>query len=168
MPVGCGGAERGSEMRKQSRVMLSDEQRAALARRLARGAAPTRQLAHARILLKADEGEGGPGWTDAAIARALEVDRSTVGRVRRRFAAEGLAAALAHRAPHVPRVGSLDGADEARLVALACSAPPLGRERWSLRLLAERFVILADDGAARRVSHELVRRALKKTRSSPG
>jgi len=155
-------------VRKQNRVALTDEQRATLERRIARGTAPTRQLTHARILLKADEGEGGPGWTDAAIARALDVDPSTVGRVRRRFVGAGLAAALAHRAPNVARSGHLDGADEARLIALACGAPPPGRERWSLRLLADRFVILTDDGATRRVSHELVRRALKKTSSSPG
>ena len=145
-------------------VELTEAQRAQLRTLVGAGAAPARMLTRARILLKADHGEGGPGWADAAIAGALDVDPSTVLRVRRQFVAEGLAAALARKRPDRVYERVLDGAAEARLVAVACSAPPGGRERWSLRLLADELVRLEVVGA---VSHETVRRTLKKTRSSP-
>jgi transposase len=147
------------------RVHLTDAQRAELRGLVGSGSAPARMLTRARILLKADHGEGGPGWSDAAIAGALDVDPSTVLRVRRRFAAEGLAATLARKRPDRVYERRLDGAAEARLVALACSAPPAGRERWTLRLLADELVRLEVVGA---VSHETVRRTLKQTTSSPG
>jgi transposase len=147
------------------RVHLTDARRAELRGLVGSGSAPARMLTRARILLKADHGEGGPGWSDAAIAGALDVDPSTVLRVRRRFAAEGLAATLARKRPDRVYERRLDGAAEARLVALACSAPPAGRERWTLRLLADELVRLEVVGA---VSHETVRRTLKQTTSSPG
>jgi Homeodomain-like domain len=150
---------------KLYRVLLTNDDRAVLYRLVSAGAAPTRQLTHARILLKADEGPDGPAWKDVAIADALEVDRSTVERVRRRFACEGRDAALRHRPARATKPRTLTGTDEAHLIALACSAPPAGRERWSVRLLAAQFVTV-EDGS--RVSRELVRRTLKKARSSRG
>ena len=152
-------------MRKKWIVRLTDEQRARLRRLVRAGAAPARQLAHARILLKADQAPGGPGWRDAAITQAVEVSRATVERVRRRFAEEGLEAALVHRPPRATKPRKLDGRQEAHLIAHSCSPPPPGHKRWSMRLLAERFVTL-ECGAP--VSDETVRRTLKQTRSSPG
>ena len=147
------------------RVVLDDEQRAHLRTLVGSGVAPARALTRARILLKADHGEGGPGWSDAAIAGALDVNPSTVLRVRRQFAAEGLAATLARKRPDRVYERRLDGGQEAHLVALACSAPPDGQARWSLRLLADELVRLEVVEAA---SHETVRRTLKKTSSSRG
>lgn len=141
-------------------VVLSDEQRAALRTLVGRGAAPARRLAHARILLKADQGEGGAAWGDAAIAGALEIHPATVARVRQQFVAEGLDAALDRRAPRREYPRKLDGEREARLVAVACSAPPTGYERWSLRLLADELVRLE---VVEAVSHETVRRTLQQT-----
>jgi transposase len=142
-------------------VRLSDEERARLRTLVGRGAAPARFLTHARILLKADQGEGGAAWADAAIAGALEIHPSTVARVRRQYAEEGLEAALARRAPRREYARKLDGAQEARLVAVACSTPPPGRERWSLRLLADELVRLE---VVESVSYETVRQTLQQTR----
>ena len=150
---------------KRYHVFLTAEERTRLQHLLNSGTAAARTLTHARILLKADEGPDGPHERDAAIAAAVEVSEPTVERVRMRCATEGVAAALVHRSPHVTKPCTLDGAKEAHLIALACSAPPAGRARWTLRLLAEKFVVL-DCGAP--VSHELVRRTLKKTPSSRG
>jgi hypothetical protein len=149
--------------KKQYLVALSEAERARLRTLVGRGSAPARTLAHARILLKANRGEAGPGWTDAAIAAALEVGRATVARVRQAYATAGLDAALSRKAPDREYERRFDGAREARLIALACSDPPTGRERWSLRLLAEQLVRLEVVAA---VSHETVRQALKQTSSS--
>jgi hypothetical protein len=142
-------------------VLLSDSERARLRTLIGQGVAPARELAHARILLKADQGEGGPGWSDAAIAGALEVCAATVARVRQQYVTEGLEAALKRRMPDREYARVLDGEAEARLVALACSTPPTGRERWSLRLLAGELVRLE---VVEAVSHETVRRTLEQTR----
>jgi hypothetical protein len=150
---------------KLHHVLLSDDDRAVLYRLVSSGSAPARQITHARILLKADEGPDGPAWPDIAIADALEIDRSTVARVRRLFVLEGRDAALRHRPPRATKPRTLSGADEAHLIALACGAPPTGRERWSVRLLAAEFVTVEDSA---HVSRELVRRTLKKARSSRG
>ena len=147
------------------RVALTEEQRAELRTMVGSGVAPARTLTRARVLLKADHGEGGPGWSDAAVAGALDVHPSTVQRIRRRFVAEGLAAALERKRPDRVYARRLDGRQEAHLVALACSAPPDGHARWSLRLLADELVRLE---VVEAVSHEAVRRTLKKTRSSRG
>jgi transposase len=141
-------------------VVLSDEQRARLRTLVGRGVAPARRLTHARILLKADQGEGGAAWSDVAIAGALEVHPATVARVRQQFVAEGLAAALDRRAPRREYPRKLDGEREARLVAVACGTPPAGHERWSLRLLADELVRLE---VVEAVSHETVRRTLQQT-----
>jgi transposase len=139
---------------------LTAEDRDTLEGLIAHGHAPARQLTHARILLKADEAAGMPAWPDVKIADALEVSRSTVFRVRERFAWEGLEASLVHRQPKNTKPKKLDGKQEAHLIALACSAPPKGKKRWSVRLLAERFVEL--ECAQEPISRELVRRTLKK------
>ena len=152
-------------MRKQHMVVLSEQERARLHTLIGQGSAPARALTHARILLKASQGEAGPGWTDRAIATALEVHHTTVARVRQQYAAGGLAAAVDRKAPEREYLRKLDGEQEARLVVLACSTPPGGRKRWTLRLLAERLVQLE---VVDTVSHETVRQALKQTSSSHG
>jgi transposase len=145
---------------KTWRVRLTDTERYTLSELLAAGWAPTRKLTHARILLKAEEPPNGPGWSDSAIAEALQVSLPTVGRVRKRYVVEGLDAALNHRHPRNHKPHRLDGEGEAHLIALACSAPPEGHVRWTLRLLAGRMVELA---YVDRLSHETVRETLKKT-----
>jgi transposase len=142
-------------------VTLSEEERAALRTLVSSGTGPAALLTHARILLKANQGEGGAGWTDAAIAGALEVGLSTVARVRQTYATLGLEAALARKAPQRVYERKLDGAQEARLVALTCSAPPAGQKRWTLRLLAEQLVALA---VVDTIAPETVRQTLKQTR----
>ncbi len=146
--------------RTKHAVRLTDEERAQLRTLVGRGVAPARRLTHARILLKADQGEGGAAWADAAIAGALEIHAATVARVRQHYVAEGLEAALDRRAPRREYARKLDGAQEAHLVALACGAPPTGRERWSLRLLADELVRLEVVDA---VAHETVRQTLQQT-----
>ena len=155
--------------RKKNPVSLSEDDRGRLESLIAHGHAPAREITHARILLKADEGENAPGeaWSDVKIADALEISRSTVLRVRTRFVEEGLEAALVHRRPKNTKPPKLDGSQQAHLIALACSEPPKGRERWSLRLLADRFVGL-ECAQEEPISRELVRRILKKAPSSPG
>jgi hypothetical protein len=151
---------------KQHLVRLLPAERAVLGDRLAAGTAPApaRTLTRARILLKADHGEGGPAWPDARIAEAPETSVATVERVRRRWAVGGPLDAL-HRRPTGPRPRKLDGAQEARLVALACSAPPAGAKRWTLRLLAGKLVELeVVDG----IAPNTVRSVLKKTSSTRG
>ena len=142
------------------RVVLSEEERAELRGLVGAGVAPARMLTRARILLKANHGEGGPGWSDAAIAGALDVNPSTVLRVRRQFVRESLTATLARKRPDRVYERSLDGTAEARLVALACAAPPDDQARWTLRLLADELVRLE---VVETISHETVRQTLKKT-----
>src|SRR5215218_2305339 len=146
---------------KKYKVTLTDEERSGLHELIAAGKAAAKKLAHARILLKADAADGGPAWPDAWIAEAAEVSAATVERVRQRFVEQGLEAALVRKKQDRPsRERTLDGAAEARLVALACSVPPDGRARWTMRLLADRLVELEVVDA---VSDETVRRTLKRT-----
>ena len=152
-------------MRKKYVVELTPEERESLHRLIAAGTAPARTLAHARVLLKADQGSGGPAWSDAEIVEALETSQPTVSRLRKQCAEEGVEAALNRRAPRREYRRKLDGEQEAHLVALACSQPPEGQARWSLRLLADRLVKLE---VVEAVSYQTVRRVLKKTSSSPG
>jgi transposase len=146
-------------------VRLTEAEQAYLRTLLGQGAASARLLTHARILLKADHSDTGPGWTDAAIAGALDVGLSTVARVRQRYVAAGLTAALERNGPARVYERKLDGAVEAHLIALACSAPPAGHARWTLRLLADRLVQLS---VVEAVSYETVRRTLKQTSSNRG
>lgn len=147
------------------RIVLTEEQRAELRTLIGSGVGMARTLTHARILLKADHGAGGPGWSDAAIAGALDVNASTVLRVRRQFVTDGLAAALHRKRPDRVYAHRFDGEAEARLIAITCSTPPDGQARWSLRLLADEVVRLE---VVEAISHETVRRTLKKTISSRG
>src|SRR6266480_3153071 len=145
---------------KLYRVKLTPEERAQLLELLSKGKAAARTLTHARILLKADEGEAGPCLTDDEIALGVGVNRSTVERVRVRCVEEGFEAALRPRPSRQLHPRKLDGFQEAHLVALACSPAPNGRGRWILRLLADKLVELEIvDG----ISHETVRQTLKKT-----
>ena len=151
---------------KKYRVTLTVDEREQLSGLIAAGKVAAQKVTHARILLKADQAEGGPGWIDEQIAEALEVSVATVERVRQRFVEDSLEAALARKkAARPPVAPKLDGRAEARLIALACSDPPDGRARWTMQLLADKLVELAVVPA---VSDETVRRALKKTSSSRG
>jgi transposase len=139
-------------------VNLTEEERTALGEVLLRERVSRELLQRARILLAADE-----GLTDEEIAEELEVGRATVERVRRRAVEEGLERALKRkRSETPPRPPKLDGAGEAHLVLLACSAPPEGRQRWTLHLLSERLVEL---GVVDSISHSTVHRRLKKKRA---
>ena len=149
-------------MRKRYVVGLASEEKDHLHELVSAGSEKARKLAHARILLKANE-----GWTDKSIHQALDVSVPTIGRVRRRFAEEGLQGALNHRPPNRVYKRKLDGSDEAHLIALACSPPPEGRTRWTLRLLSEKLVTL-EQVEHESVSYQTVRRVLKKTNSSRG
>jgi transposase len=151
-------------MKKKYPVMLSKTEREELKRLIAAGTATARKLTHARILLKADQStEGAGGWVDEKVADAVEVSQPTVARVRKQYVQEGLEAALNRRPPNREYQRKLDGEQEARLVTLACSKPPQGQARWSLRLLADKLVELE---VVEEVSYQTVRRTLKKTPSS--
>ena len=152
-------------MPKKYRVTLTAEEREQLTALVSKGKAAARALTHARILLKTDEAEGAPAWTDAAVCAALDVGLCTVMRVRERFVEAGLEAALRPRPSAYVQPRKLDGHLEAQLVTLACSEAPEGHARWSLRLLADRLVEL---GYVEEISHETVRQTLKKTKSSRG
>jgi transposase len=155
----------GGEKVKKYVVTLTEEERAELNELLRKGKAAARKLTHGRILLKADVGSGGPGWSDQEISAALEVSTGTVQRIRQLFVEAGIEAALNPRPAPRLRPWKLDGAGEAHLIALACSAPPPGQARWTLRLLAEQMVDLAYVDT---LSHETVRQVLKKVSCSPG
>lgn len=147
-------------MIKKYIVTLTDAERQSLHTLISKGKGAARRLIHARILLKADQ-----GLPDQTIADEVEVSRPTVERVRRRFVEESLEAALGPRRPENPRTPQIDGEVEAHLIAVACSTPPPGKARWTLRLLADKIVALEYLDA---VSHETVRRSLKKTTWLPG
>jgi transposase len=150
-------------MYKKYVVRLTDQERGQLETLVRRGRAHARKLLYARILLKADS-DGPDQWTDERIAEAFEVSTATVARERRRFCEDGLEIALLPKKPGRPRRRVLDGRAEAHLIALSCSDPPEGRERWSMRLLAEKMVEL---GHVEALSHESVRRTLKKLAQAP-
>ena len=151
---------------KKYKVTLTTEERQSLHELIAAGKAAALKLAHARILLKADATPEGPAWTDERIAEAVEVNVTTVERVRQRFVEQGLEAALVRKKQDRPSCErKLDGRGEARLIALACSPPPAGRGAWTLQLLADKLVELKVVDA---ISDETVRQVLKKTNSSRG
>ena len=151
---------------KKYLVTLTPEEREQLQGLLSAGRRSALTLARARILLKADQADGGPAWTDDRIAEALDCGLRTIERVRQRFVERGLEAALDRKPQDRPsRERKLDGRAEARLIALACSEPPDGRAAWTLQLLADRLVELR---VVDSVCDETVRRVLKKTRSSRG
>ena len=146
-------------------VRLAAGERRQLERLVSSGKHPARVLTRARILLRADAAVAGPGWDDARVAEALECGDRTVARVRRRYAEGGLDAALHSKRPTGRQYRKLDGRQEAKLIALACSDPPGGRGRWTMRLLADRLVELA---VVESIDPATVWRTLKKTTSSRG
>jgi transposase len=152
-------------MPKKYPVHLAPAERQELEALITSGTAPARTLTHARILLKADQSAAGPGWKNAQIAEALEVSELTVTRVRKRWTEGGVPAATQRKVQERRKAPRLDGAQEAHLIALACSPAPPGQARWSLRLLADRMVELQ---YAEQVSHETVRQVLKRGNSSRG
>ena len=148
--------------RKKYLVTLTGEERQQLTHMIRSGKASALVQTRARILLKADQTDGGPAWQDEQIATALDVGLRTVGRVRQRFVERGLEAALERKKQDRPSaLRKLDGRAEARLLAVACSKPPDGRTAWTLTLLANKLVELE---VVDTISYETVRRVLKKTR----
>ena len=146
-------------------VRLSADEREQLEALIRKGRSPAQRLLKARILLKADVSEMGEGWSDSRIIRALETSVSMVYRVRKQLVEEGFAAVLRRKQRAMPAVPPiLDGEKEAKLIALACSKPPKGRARWTLRLLENKVVEL---GIVDRASDSTIGRTLKKTLSSP-
>jgi len=152
-------------MEKRYRVTLTEAERQDLQALVSTGKAAARKLVRARILLLADQADGGAAKSDPEIMAALGCGRATVGRVREQFVEEGIEATLRLRPTRRTYERRLDGKAEAYLVATACGAPPEGRARWTLWLLADRMVAL---GHVETVSYETVRRTLKKTTSSRG
>jgi transposase len=145
-------------------VKLSEEERERLSTLIRTGKHRARQLMKARVLLKADTSEAGEGWSDSQIASALDTTVNTVARTRQRLVEEGFEAVLTHKhSPASARPRIFDGAAEAKLVALACSEPPKGRVRWTLKLLETAVVELS---IVDRASDNTIGRTLKKTRSS--
>jgi transposase len=146
-------------------VRLNTEERDQLLAFVNTGRAAAAKLLHARILLKAAIGAGDRHWTDEEIAEALETSAATVHRVRQTCVEQGMEAALARKRPTSRQYRKLDGAQEAQLLAVACSAPPEGSVRWTLKLLATKLVAL---DIVDSISAECVRTTLKKTRSNRG
>jgi transposase len=146
-------------------VELTGDERDYLKALLSKGKAAAYKRRHAQILLKSDSSPDGPRWTDRRIVEAFDVSRATVERVRARLVQEGLPAALERKKQKNRKPRIFDGDAEAYLIALACSEPPEGRARWTLKLLAGRLVELH---LVQTVSTETVRRTLKKTKSSLG
>ncbi|HET7154116.1 MAG TPA: IS630 family transposase [Hyphomicrobiaceae bacterium] len=146
-------------------VRLSGEERERLETLIRKGKSPARRVLKARILLKADVSEAGKGWSDNRIIEALETSPSMVYRVRKQLVEEGFEAVLSRKPRAMPAVARIfDGEKEAKLIALACSTPPKGRARWTLRLLENKVVEL---GIVDRASDSTIGRALKKNTLQP-
>lgn len=148
-------------MHKRYLVKLDKDERKVLSQLVKNEKIAVKKRTHAQVLLLADCGRQGPAWKDEAVAEACRVTVRTVENIRRRLVLEGLDAALNRKRQVRPsRAKILDGAKEAKVVALCCGAKPAGHARWTLRLLAERIVEL---DIADSISHETVRKCLKKT-----
>jgi transposase len=146
-------------------VRLTSTERQGLIDLVTTGKRAATTITRARILLKADGGPEGEGWDDEQIAEAFDTSLSTIHRVRQAFVEEGLEEALYRKKPTGRQYRKLDGDQEARLIAVACSKAPEGRSRWTLRLLADKLVELQ---VVESIGPECVRTTLKKTTSSPG
>ena len=146
-------------MPKKYIVDLSEEERQSLLKLTTIGKHAAYKINHARILLKADINQADGGWSDKVIASALEISTSTIERVRQRFVEEGIDAALSYRQGRGRKQKRLDGESEAHWLAITCSKAPQGRERWTLRMLADKMVEL---NHVESLSHETVRQTLKK------
>jgi transposase len=145
-------------------VRLDDHQRQILTRLIRTGTHPAAQVRRAQILLKADA-DGPDAWSDRRIGKTLGCSFMTVRRVRQQFVVEGLDATLHRKRPTGRQYRKLDGKQEAQLIAVACSAVPAGRARWTMTLLAGRLVELK---VVESIDPATVWRTLKKTRSSRG
>jgi transposase len=150
-------------MNKKYVVKLTEHERQQLLALVNHGKKAAQKIRRAWVLLKADAGLAGPAWPDEKIQEAYGVGLVTIYRIRQMFVEEGFDAVLTRRSSVRRRRRRLDGEQEAHLIALACSKPPPGRKRWTVRLLANKFVEL---GRCDHVSPETVRRTLKKTNSS--
>lgn len=145
-------------------MTLTPDERQRLTDLVSAGKRSALTITRARVLLKADQADGGPAWPDNRIAQALDCGLRTIERIRQRFVERGLDQALGRKPQDRPsRERTFDGAAEARLIALACSPPPDGRVRWTMKLLADKWV---EREVFDSVSDETVRRLLKKTNSS--
>jgi transposase len=147
-------------------VRLSREERSTLKKLSTSGRGSGRMFTRIRILLKADQSDGGPAWSDEKISESFDVTVQTIERVRKQLVEEGLEAVLS-RHPYTQKVSrkKIDGDVEAHLIALCCSDPPTGRVRWTLRLLADKVIEL---GYVDSISYEAVRQTLKKTNLNLG
>ena len=152
-------------MYRKYNIELTDEERQHLKKLTSSGTISSRKLMRAHILLKSDSSQQGTNWKYEQICAAFNVTPVTVMNVRKSFVKNGLQATLYRKKPEREYERALDGEAEAHLIALACSAPPIGRKAWSLRLLRDRFVRL---GYVDSISHETIRTTLKKTNSNPG
>jgi len=152
-------------MKQKYIVKLTDTERSQLKELISCGEASARQIRRAYILLKSDASNGGSGWKYDQICEAYDVSALTVWNVRKNFVEGGLQRALFRKKPDRVYERRLDGEGEAHLIALACSEPPDGYERWSLRLLKDRIVRLE---IVENISHETIRQTLKKTSSNLG
>lgn len=148
-------------MNKRYIVKLDKNERKELSQLIKTEKIAAKKRNHAQVLLLADSGKHGPAWKDKAIAEACQVAEQTVENIRKRLVLEGLESALSRKKQLRPsRQRILDGEKEAKVVATCCGSAPAGRARWTLRLLTERVVEL---NIVESVSHETVRRCLKKT-----
>jgi len=146
-------------------VKLTDTERSQLKELISSGEGSARQIRRAYILLKSDSSTEGPNWSYQAICDAFEVSPPTVYSVRKNYTQGGLQRAIMRKKPERVYERRLDGEGEAHLIALACSEPPDGYERWSLRLLQDQLIRLE---IVENISHETIRQTLKKTSSSLG
>lgn len=144
---------------KVYKVTLNDEERSFLMNLTSKGKGSAQKLKHAYILLKADQSKNGPGWDDKKISESFNVSISTIEKIRKSFVQESLEAALRRHVHSRYKPLKFDGEKEAQLIALACSTPPDGHSRWTLRLLADKMIELNHFGE---VSYETVRQVLKK------
>ena len=146
-------------MKKKHIIKLAEEERTYLAEKIASGVDAARSLRRAMILLKADQGEHGPAWSDEKISEAYEIGKTSVYKIRKQYHERGLEGTLSRKKPDRIYERRLDGEAEAHLIALTCSEAPEGFERWTLRLLGDQMVELA---YVESVSHETIRSCLKK------
>jgi hypothetical protein len=152
-------------MNQKYPVKLNETERYQLKQLVSSGTARARKVRRAQILLKSDSSESGPNWPYQAICEAYGVSQPTIAEVRRAFVEGGLEAALNRKPPERVYERRLDGEGEAHLIALVCSEPPEGHERWTLRLLKKRLIELE---YVENISHETIRTTLKKTNLSLG
>jgi hypothetical protein len=152
-------------MKKKYIVKLTEEERTYLVEKISSGVESASSLRRAWVLLKADQGEYGPAWSDERISEAYEISSTSVYQIRRRYHQRGLKGTIARKKPDRIYERCLDGEAEAHLIAMVCSEAPEGYERWTLRLLRDEMVALE---YVKSVSHETIRTTLKKTNLSPG